>query len=224
MKKLAHEAVIERVRQKIDAGEWKPGDRLPTMPKLAEAFGLSVTAVREALRVLETQRIVSIEHGRGIFLRHDPALAEDPAGKLREFTSSSLLQLLEARLVLEPELAAFCAERATVQQAGQIRRLADRMAEEMRDGGDHFSTDVLFHQAIAEAANNPLLAQMLEVVSDLSAKGRRETDRLPHMNVKAQHYHTLIAIAIEERQPEQARALMKAHIRDMIAAVKQAWS
>lgn len=224
MKKLAHEAIIEQALRKIEAGEWRPGDRLPTMPQLAREFGTSVTAVREALRVLETRGVVSIEHGRGIFLRHDPVLAADPAGKLRELTSSSLLQLLEARLVLEPELAAFCAERATTPQARQIHQLADRMAEEMRDGGDHFATDVAFHRTIAEAANNSLLAQMLEVVSDLSAKGRRDTDRLPRMSEKARHYHSLIAIAIEERQPEQARLLMKSHIQDMIAAVKQAWS
>jgi GntR family transcriptional repressor for pyruvate dehydrogenase complex len=95
------------------------------------------------------------------------------------------------------------------------------MEQEMKQGGDHFATDVQFHQTIAEGADNPLLAEMLSVISDLSAQGRRDTDKLPNMPQKAVGYHRLIAIAIEERQAEQARGLMKSHIQDMINAVKE---
>jgi GntR family transcriptional repressor for pyruvate dehydrogenase complex len=62
---------------------------------------------------------------------------------------------------------------------------------------------------------------MLTVIADLSAQGRRETDKLPHMQDKAISYHRLIAIAIEERQADQARYLMKWHIQDMINAMKE---
>ncbi|UVI27997.1 FadR/GntR family transcriptional regulator [Paenibacillus spongiae] len=222
MKKLAHEAIIERVKLKISSGEWKPGVRLPTTKQLAAEFGLSMTAVREALRVLENQRIVSVEHGRGIYIQNDPGLLDDPAGKLRELEESTLLELLEARIVLEPELAAFCAERATPSQVKEIRMLALRMEEEIREGIDHYATDLKFHVTIAEGANNPLLSQMLSAISDLSAQGRRETNKLPHSKAKAASYHKLIAIAIEEREPDQARSLMKTHISDMITAVKKA--
>ena len=212
MKKLAHEEIIARVKDKIASGEWKPGERLPTTRQLAVDFGLSMTAVREALRVLENQRIVSVEHGRGIYIHNDPSLLDDPAGKLRELEDSTLLELLEARIVLEPELAAFCAERATSGQVREIRLLAERMEEQIRQGIDHYATDLQFHMTIAEGANNPLLSQMLSAISDLSAKGRRETNKLPHSKAKAASYHMLIAIAIEEREADQARSLMKTHI------------
>ncbi|MCD9020864.1 FadR/GntR family transcriptional regulator [Cohnella silvisoli] len=219
MKKLAHEEIIEQMKARIVSGEWKPGERLPTMQQLAEEFKLSRTAVREALRILENQRIVSIEHGRGVFVSNNPDLLEDPTGNMRLLEFGSLLQLLEARLVVEPEMAAFCAQRVSTAQTKRIRELAERMEEEMRQGSDHFTTDVQFHQAIAEGANNPLLAEMLTVLADLSARGRRETDKLPHMQTKAASYHRLIAIAIEERQADQARSLMRSHIQDMINAV-----
>ncbi len=220
MKKLAHEEIIEKMKMRIAAGDWKPGARLPTMQQLAEQFQLSITAVREALRVLETQRIVSIEHGRGVFVSNDPEILDNPMGGLIGMEEGSLLQLLEARLVVEPELAAFCAARASSIQAKKLLGLANQMEQEMSAGGDHFATDVLFHQTIADGANNPLLAQMLSVIADLSAQGRRDTDKLPNMPEKAVSYHRLIAIAIEERQADQARSLMKAHIQDMINAVK----
>ncbi|TFE29395.1 FadR/GntR family transcriptional regulator [Cohnella luojiensis] len=220
MKKLAHEEIIEKMKLRIASGDWKPGVRLPTMRQLAEHYKLSITAVREALRVLETQRIVSIEHGRGVFVSNDPEILDNPMVGLKGMEEGSLLQLLEARLVVEPELAAYCAARAPSSQAKRLLGLADRMEQEMSVGGNHFATDVLFHQTIADGANNPLLAQMLSVIADLSAQGRRDTDKLPNMPEKAVGYHRLIAIAIEERQADQARSLMKAHIQDMINAVK----
>lgn len=220
MKKLAHEEILEQMEARIRSGDWKPGDRLPTMQELASQYKLSLTAVREALRLLESRSIVSIEHGRGIFVSNDPALLADPVAPIREMEPRSLLELLEARLAIEPELAAYCAMRSSVAQARSIRELADRVEERMKRGDDHFALDVRYHQEIADGAGNALLARMLAVVSDLSVQGRRETDKLPFMREKAASYHRLIAIAIQERQPEQARALMKAHIQDMINAIQ----
>ncbi|GBG06495.1 hypothetical protein PAT3040_01022 [Paenibacillus agaridevorans] len=220
MKKLAHEEILEQLQERIRSGEWKPGERLPTMQELATQYKLSLTAVREALRLLESRRIVSIEHGRGIFACNDPGLLEDPVAPIRGMETRSLLELLEARLAIEPELAAYCAKRSSGAQVRSIRELADMMEDQIRRGVDHFATDVQFHQEIAEGADNPLLAQMLSVVADLSAQGRRETDKLPHMRDKAVSYHRLIAIAIQERDAEQARALMKAHIQDMINTIQ----
>lgn len=221
MKKLAHEEIIEKMKARIHSGEWKPGDRLPTMQSLAMQYKLSLTAVREALRILESRRIISIEHGRGVFVSNNPELLDDPMGQIRGMETQSLLALLEARLVIEPELAALCAVRASESQTRSLRDLAELMDLLLRQGEDHFATDVAFHHDIAAGANNPLLAQMLAVVADLSAQGRRETDKLPFMREKAISYHRLIAIAIQERQADQARALMKAHIQDMMDAIKE---
>ncbi|WP_391571322.1 FadR/GntR family transcriptional regulator [Cohnella sp.] len=221
MKKLAHEEVLRLMEERIRSGAWKAGERLPTMRQLGEDFGYSVTAVREALRVLESRRVVSIEHGRGLFVSTDPELLSDPGDRLRGMETHSLQRLLEARLAIEPELAAYCAVRGTVPQTRLIRELADRMEAQLAAREDHFTTDMQFHQEIAQGADNPLLAQMLGVVAELSAQGRRETDKLPHMREKAAGYHRLIAIAIQERQPEQARALMKAHIQDMLNAIQE---
>ncbi|MGO4695674.1 FadR/GntR family transcriptional regulator [Paenibacillus sp. 2TAB26] len=221
LKKLAHESILEQMKAHIESGVWKPGTRLPTLKELAEEFSLSVTAVREALRILESQRIISIEHGRGIFVSNEPGLLGDAGHKLREMGNSSLLQLLEARLVLEPELAYFCAHRATPSQVKQLKELAETMEAQMIGGGDFFTTDLRFHQLIAEGADNPVLAQMLAAVTDLSAAGRRETNKLPNMRGKAASYHNLIAIAMLERQAEQAREIMKAHIVDMMTSVKE---
>lgn len=220
MKPMIYETALQLVKQKIESGEWKPGERIPTLQQLSRDLSISVTSIREALRVLENQGIVSIEHGRGMFVRNDPLLLDNPASKIRELGDVSLLTLLEARLILEPELAALCAERAAAPQVKQLRHLAERMLNEMKHGGDYFATDLQYHNLIAEAANNPVLATMLSAISDLLAESRRQTNTLPNMRTKSSSYHLLIAVAIEERQAEQARSLMKAHISDMILAIK----
>lgn len=105
-KQTAFQATIELMKQKIIGGEWAPGDRLPTLQQLAVDFSVSVTTVREALRILESQGNVSIEHGRGMYVRNDPLLLDDPAAGLEELDNISIVDLLEARLLIEPELAA----------------------------------------------------------------------------------------------------------------------
>ncbi|WP_235191929.1 FadR/GntR family transcriptional regulator [Paenibacillus sp. FSL R7-277] len=209
------------MKQKIIGGEWAPGDRLPTLQQLAVDFSVSVTTVREALRILESQGNVSIEHGRGMYVRNDPLLLDDPAVALEELDNISIVDLLEARLLIEPELAALAAKRADQDQIRRLRVLADRMVQQMEEGGSFFETDLAFHQLIAEGAANPVVARMLHSILPLLAEGRKQTNTLPNMRTKASNYHVLIAIAIEERQSETARQLMESHIQSMLTTLKQ---
>lgn len=220
-KQTAFQATMELMKQKIQNGEWAPGDRLPTLQQLAAGFSVSVTTVREALRILESQGNVSIEHGRGMYVRNDPLLLDDPAAALKELENISLIDLLEARLLIEPELAALAAQRADEAQVRRLRELAKRMVRQMEDGGPFFETDLAFHQLIADSAANPVLARMLNSILPLLAEGRKQTNTLPHMRTKASNYHILIAIAIEEQDSEAARQLMDSHIRSMLTSLRR---
>lgn len=221
IKKTAFKSTTDILMKKIREGEWAPGDRIPTLQQLAKELSVSVTTIREVLRILESQGMVSIEHGRGMYVRNDPLLLEDPTVGLRELGDVSLVSLLEARLLIEPELAALCALHASDAQLKQLRLLADQMIKQMRTGGAFLDTDLAFHQLITEGAHNPVLGRMMESIVPLLAEGRKQTNTLPNMRTKSSSYHVLIAIAIEERQPEQARRLMAAHINEMLQALNK---
>ncbi|MFC7680963.1 FadR/GntR family transcriptional regulator [Paenibacillus sp. GCM10028914] len=221
MKKNTFTTTIDLLKKKIVEGEWPPGSRLPTLQQISKELEVSVTTVREALRALESQGNVSIEHGRGMYVRNDPLLLEDPTANLKELGDVSLVKLLEARILIEPELAALSAERATHTEAKQLRELADTMVLQMEDGGPFLDTDLAFHRLIAESAQHPVLLRMMESIYPLLSEGRKQTNTLPHMRTKASNYHILISIAIEERHPEQARQLMHYHIHDMLQALKK---
>ncbi|MNO19124.1 HTH-type transcriptional regulator LutR [compost metagenome] len=221
MKKTAFTATIDQLKEKIINGEWPPGSRIPTLQQLSKELEVGVSTVREALRTLESQGNVSIEHGRGMYVRNDPLLLEDPTANLKELGDISLVKLLEARILIEPTLAALSAERATLTQVKQLRELADSMVLQMEEGGPFLDTDLAFHRLIAEAAQQPVLFRMMEAIYPLLSEGRKHTNTLPHMRTKASNYHVLIAIAIEERHSDQARQLMYHHINDMLEALKK---
>ncbi|KRF07155.1 hypothetical protein ASG89_17575 [Paenibacillus sp. Soil766] len=221
MKKTVFETTINAFKQKIIDKEWAPGDRLPTLQQLANHVSVSVTTVREALRTLESQGLISIEHGRGMYVRNDPLLLEDPTMKLEELGHISLVTVLEARLLIEPELAALCAQYASKSQVKRLHELTTQLDQEMKEGGSYLDTDLAFHQVIVEGAKNPVLGRMMEAIMPLLKDGRKQTNTMPHMRTKASHYHALIAIAIEEQQCEKAKTLMQAHITDMLEALKK---
>ncbi|MDQ0090412.1 DNA-binding FadR family transcriptional regulator [Paenibacillus anaericanus] len=221
MKKTAFLTTVEQLNKKIIDGEWPPGSRIPTLQQISKELEVSVTTIREALRTLESQGNVSIEHGRGMYVRNDPLLLEDPTANLKELGDISLVKLLEARLLIEPVLAGLSAERATLAQVKQLRVLADAMVNQMEEGGPFLDTDLSFHRLIAESAQHPVLLRMLESIYPLLAEGRKQTNTLPHMRTKASNFHILIAIAIEERHSEQAKQLMHFHINDMLEALKK---
>ena len=209
-------SVAEAIKTRIASGAWVVGQRLPSISQLAQEFGVGIGSIREAVKVLASLGIIRIEHGRGMFVAAAlPALA-DPYEHFQDVGTGSILALCEARRILEPELAAFAAERGTEDDLLAIREQALAMERLVVAGEDFFGPDLQFHRQVALAAHNPVLARMMDGVNDLLMESRQITSRLPDMTRRAVRYHLLIAEAIGERNSLQARLLMLAHVNDTI--------
>ncbi|MFO7167646.1 MAG: FadR/GntR family transcriptional regulator [Chloroflexota bacterium] len=211
-----YNAVVEAIQQRIADGEWQPGQRLPSIAQLAQELGTSTGPVREAARVLASRGLLRIEHGRGIFVTAVPDLPLDLYRHFQRVDTGSVLELFEARRVLEPELAALAAERGTDAEIQTIYELAVAMEQSVEAGQDFVEPDIQFHQKIAAAARNAVLAGIMAGLNDAILEGRRLTVQLPGMTPRAVRYHRLIAEAIRDRRPLQARLLMLAHVNDAI--------
>jgi GntR family transcriptional regulator, transcriptional repressor for pyruvate dehydrogenase complex len=208
--------VVEAIKERIASGDLLIGQRLPSIQQLAREFGVSTGSVREAARVLEVQGIIRIAHGSGIFAIAGTDLRTDPYEHFQRVGTGPILAVFEARRVLEPALAALAAERATETDIRMIRELAVMM-EQMAAVGEAFAQpDVQFHRQIALAAQNPILARMMDGINDLLIEGRRLTTRQPESVGRSVRYHMLIADAIADHNPPQARLLMLAHVHDAI--------
>lgn len=218
---LVFERVVEAIRGAVARGELAPGQRLPNLEELAAKYDVGVSSVREALRVLSATGIVSVVHGRGTFISLTPPPSRELLGRFTSREASTLLELAEARRILEPELAAMAAERAGKREVSRIRRAATRAAREQREGRDWLAADVAFHRSVVESAGNAVLMEMFAAIHALLLDARRETMRDKVVAERASTFHILVAEAIAHGDPSSARALMLAHMNDAVLTFKR---
>jgi GntR family transcriptional regulator, transcriptional repressor for pyruvate dehydrogenase complex len=220
-----HAAIAEAMRARIGSGEWAVGKRLPSIQQLAQEFGVGTSSIREATRTLATEGAIRIEHGRGMFVADEAPRQPNPYRHFHANGTASILAFCEARRILEPELAALAAERASPMECQSIWQLATAMEGLLADPREHMeqvyiATDLQFHREIARGAHNPVLIMMTEGVNDLLLESHQLlATRQPRTLRRATKYHTLIAEAIRDRSPLQARLLMLAHVNDTIDAL-----
>lgn len=200
----------------IDAGHLQPGDRLPTEVKLAQLHGVSRTVVREAVHQLKSRGLVRSRQGSGVFVAqaatHQP-LAFDPSvlGSMQ-----AVVHVVEMRWVLEGEMAALAAERATRTQVQALRRALKAIDVATAAGLDGVAEDLAFHRAIGEATGNPQFRLLLGFLEQYL----REAIRIARGN-EANHEdlmqavrleHQAIVDAIAARDPTLAKSCARAHL------------
>lgn len=214
---LIYETVLDELKRRIAVGDLRPGDRLASVQQLAREFHVGVSSIREALRVLAATGIVRIEHGRGVFVSAQPPPVDELRERFTTTEAASLAHLVEARRIIEPEVAALAAERARPDQIKRMREFARRMDRNFRAGRDWMEADLGFHTALCEAAGNPVIEGMLQRTNDLLIDSRRETMRDRAVSERACYFHLLIASAVADHKPMLARALMQEHMDDAVA-------
>jgi GntR family transcriptional repressor for pyruvate dehydrogenase complex len=212
---LIYETVIEQIKGELMSGRVQPGDRLPTVSVMAARMTVSPASVREAYRVLANMGLLEVTQGRGTFVT---ALPMDGASILQHFQLAerqSLAHLFEARLILEPQIAALASERASPGEIEAIVSTAREQDRLEREGRDFLEPDIRFHELLLTAAHNPVVGRMVSAVNELLLESRRRTLRIPGASAKAVSYHTLVALAVRDHNPDQAQALMEQHVRDV---------
>lgn len=213
------EHIVAQIERAIFDGRLQPGDKLPPERQLARQFGASRVAVREALRALEYRGIVDVRHGAtgGYFIREaDGASLVRDLQTLFRLGRVSLPQLLEARLLIEPEAARLAAERAGDAEVKSLAVTLDARAERAAAGPTGRGFDLEFHRELAAAAGNPVHALVIAALMELEMHVVAPPAVLAAADdaaIDAGHREVLDAVAA--RQPERARAAMDAHIRDV---------
>src|SRR6267142_2020597 len=118
----------------ISEGALTPGGRLPAERDLAEEFGVSRSSLRQALKVLQIMGVISQRVGDGTYLNAGaPSILSEPMEFLILLDGISFHELMEARLIVEPELAARAARRATAEDIAELQQVLTEMEENRRD-------------------------------------------------------------------------------------------
>ena len=205
--------IIDQIRDLITSGRLKPGDRLPAERQLAQTFSVSRSAVREAIRALESLGIVVARAGEGTFV------ATPPEGQGRDPIMASLFQawntqrsLFEVRRVLEPGLAALAARRARPEQIEKLRAVLDDQKGKVQARESYMKEDTAFHYLVAEATRNEILLRVTDSLMELLRETRDTSRKIGARPARSLKQHQAILNAIEARKPLVAERRMREHI------------
>lgn len=214
-----YQQIIDQISRMIREGSLKPGDRLPPERQLAEEFGVSRAAVREALSALGLMGLVEVRAGEGTYVRSvtEEGLVTPLAMLLTMERDEALgLELLEIRAALEAEGAYLAAQRRECEDLAAMEAALRRMEIAMADGHLGDEADWQFHHAIAAASGNALLIQIMRTLSDSMRESlqryRERLLRIPSMERSLLEEHQGILEAIRDRDSELAHARMRTHI------------
>lgn len=210
-------SIASQLRRQILQRDLKPGDQLPGHRELAARYSVSVGSVREAISMLISAGLVETRAGRGTFVVDGAEIRQftDPGQPMLD--RKEVEELVEAREVIESQLAAMAAERASVEQIGSLRRCVEQMAVAASSPDDYPDADVEFHLALAEAAGNRyLLRAMIDIRSllkqDMELGAEAAIRRFGDLRVSVDSHRELVD-AIEARDVGAARDLVSRIVR-----------
>jgi len=209
-----YEQIVQQIEESIVKGELKPGDQLPAERDLAQRFGVSRTAVREAVKALREKGLVEAYSGKGTFITDGTTQAVrhslDLIVKIGQAEGTN--HLAELRAILEPEIAALAAVRIQEPELATMREAVSVMESAGQDPEAYIEADLDFHLALAEAAANPLILSLLDSIVGLLREQRLNIFRVPGGPERGQTHHKRILEAVEHHDAVKARATMSAHL------------
>lgn len=194
----------------------QPGDRLPSIRELAERFAVATPTIREAVRRLEATGVVDIRHGSGVYVRKVPRGLVITNPHLDAIDAGSVLELLEARLAIEPHLAGRAADLATPADLAALREIL-AAAELLLEGDDArlSPTNMRFHHRIARISGNTILVAFLESLGEIYAREQLGIIEIFNARVEDHRDHVAIFEAIRDHDPARATATMTHHLHNV---------
>ena len=219
-----YEQIVGQIQGRIERGELRAGDRLLPERELAASFGASRTAVREALKTLAQMGLVDMRPGRGTIVTDNTsdAMRSSLDLMMRVGRLDSPDALVELRAIIEPEIAALAAERASAEHIAALGMAVAAMERSLRHASEYIVADSQFHRTLALATGNPLIVALADSIVDLLAEQRSRIFSVPGGPERGQVYHKTLLDAIERRNIEQARTAMRAHLAQVSVDVSAA--
>lgn len=211
-----YERVVDKVLELISSGAWKPGYRLPPERELSEAFGVSRTVVREAVKALEARGVLESTTGSGVSVRHaDFNMVSRSLQTYMQLANRDDFEfrLNEVRRVLEVEMVALAAARRTPEQLAELHQICQQMRAEGNTATLMAELDFRLHVTLADATQNELfkvlLAPLIGQLRDQIVLTWQDFPR-PVDTVFEQHEAIVAAVAAEDA--EAGRQAMIKHL------------
>src|SRR3974390_3137808 len=211
-----YEQIVQQVKDSIHKGALKPGDQLPPERELAEQFGVSRTAVREAVKALHEKGLVEAFPGRGTFITDGTSYTiRQSLDRITRKGDEGFAYLAEVRAILAPEIAALATTRVEDEDLEALREQVRVMDQAKNDPDAFIEADLDFHLTLAEAAGNPIILSLIDSIVGLLPEQRLGIFHVDGGPDRGQYHHKKILDAIEHRDPVGAREAMKGNFKEV---------
>jgi GntR family transcriptional repressor for pyruvate dehydrogenase complex len=209
--------VVRAILDLVQDRGLQPGDKLPPIREMAGALGLKATVVRDALLQARAMGHVRILARAGAFLQASITQADDLGGRLETALtrdSQNLFHLLDARRLIEIELAGRAAERRRLEELLPVRQALEAMANipETERRGDYVEQDIRFHVEIARLAGNAVLQTMQQTLLEMLRPHLLQLPWTPERQERTDRSHAAIYAALVAGDAAKARAEMCEHL------------
>lgn len=205
-----YEKVVEKLKLSIASGDILPGDPLPSERQLMDDYGVSRSSLREAFRVMELLGLIESIPGKGRFVRQPRAIDENR--ETIRLEDSAILELMEARRVLDPAIAAESAMKATASDLTRMLRVISATERRLTDPNSRAESDFDFHLVLAEATHNFVFVNITRMNFDLIMATHDKIYNLLDDKDAFLLEHRAIYDAILDRSVERAREAAALHI------------
>ena len=211
-----YERVVEKVLELITSGAWKPGFRLPPERELSEAFGVSRTVVREAVKALEARGVLESTTGSGVSVRRaDFNMVSRSLQTYMQLSNKDDFEfrLNEVRRVLEVEMVALAAGRITPEQRTKLHQICQQMRVSGNTAKQMAELDFRLHVTLAESTQNELFKVLLApLINQLRDQIILTWEDFPRPVNLVFDQHEAIVVAVVSGDAEAARQAMIKHL------------
>lgn len=212
-KRYRYDDIVEEIRAMIQRGELKVGDKLPPERTLAETLKVSRNSVRQAVQALAERKVLKSRQGDGTYVSAvDESPLADSLALAIQLRKELVAEVLEFRVLMEPQVAALAASRITGEELDGLKVIVCDQQRKMLAGEDDSALDIAFHAALAEASRNGVVRQVMETAGAILNETRTSTLRSDARRKASVEGHLKLIDALEARDPEMAFKAMKEHL------------
>lgn len=195
------------------------GDKLPNENELSVMLGVSRATLREAIRILVSQGILSVRRGKGTYI--SLGLEEQTGFGINtlERVRVRLSDMYEIRLMFEPQAITYACQRASDEELATIRRQAQTVRRAMQRGGDWATEDQIFHQLIAKASHNEFIIRLFPIINTAVHEAMAVSEEIDLLKRITQEDNEVIVDFLTRRDADGAKSAMRVHMRHVISAM-----
>ncbi|MCI8650721.1 MAG: FadR family transcriptional regulator [Anaerotruncus sp.] len=205
--------VEQQIITMIKENNMKPGDRIENEYDLARRLNVGRGTLREAIKALASRNVLLVRQGAGTFVAPMPGIPNDPLGlTFAKHDRRLALDLLEVRLILEPEIAAMAAACATEQEMKRIESQCDKAQRLIERGESYQQEDVEFHYRLAQASHNQVISTLVPIIHSSALLNIDLTrDELKEDTIR---YHRELVRCVRARDAQGAKYAMILHLAE----------